>query len=361
MHRAQGKNWKMLYTREQTRAVKVGNLIIGGNASVSVQSMTNTDTKNVPATIAQIKSMEKEGCELVRVAVPDLESCHSLPLIKKEINIPLVADIHFDYKLALKSMESGVDGLRINPGNIKDIEKIKSIIRSAKEKNLPIRFGINSGSLDNNILKKYKKVTPQALMESVNNIIAILEEVDYHNVIFSIKSTNVIDTIDANIMFSSKYSYPLHLGITEAGPPFSGIIKSSVGIGILLHQGIGNTIRVSLTDDPVEEIKVGYEILKALHLRQRGPNLISCPTCARCKVDLKEIVKKVEKNVFNINKTITIAVMGCMVNGPGEARDADIGIAYHKKTAILFKRGKIIGKFSDKIIINRLLEEIKNI
>lgn len=351
----------MLYTREQTRAVKVGNLIIGGNASVSVQSMTNTDTKNVPDTVAQIKRMEKEGCELVRVAVPDLESCHSLPLIKKEINIPLVADIHFDYKLALKSMESGVDGLRINPGNIKNIEKLKLIIKSAKEKNIPIRFGINSGSLDNNILKKYKKVTPQALMESSNNIIAILEEVDYHNVIFSIKSTNVIDTIDANIIFSSKYRYPLHLGITEAGPPFSGIIKSSVGIGILLYKGIGNTIRVSLTDDPVEEIKVGYEILKSLHLRQRGPNLISCPTCARCKVNLKEIVKKVEKKVFNINKSITIAVMGCMVNGPGEARDADIGIAYHKKNAILFKRGKIIGKFSDKTIINRLLEEIKNI
>ncbi|MCD6579106.1 flavodoxin-dependent (E)-4-hydroxy-3-methylbut-2-enyl-diphosphate synthase [bacterium] len=351
----------MFYTREQTKAVKVGNLIIGGNAPVSVQSMTNTDTRNIPDTVAQIKRMEKEGCELVRVAVPDLESCHSLPLIKKEINIPLVADIHFDYKLALKSMELGVDGIRINPGNIKNIDKLKLIIKSAKEKELPIRFGINSGSLDNNIIKKYRSITPQALIESVNNIITILEEVDYHNVIFSIKSSNVIDTVEANIMFSGKYSYPLHLGITEAGPPFSGIIKSSVGIGILLYKGIGNTIRISLTDDPVEEIKVGYEILKALHLRQRGPNLISCPTCARCKVNLKEVVKKVEKSVVNIDKTINIAVMGCMVNGPGEAKDADIGIAYHKKTAILFKKGKIIGKFSDKKIITKLLEEIKNI
>jgi len=346
--------------RRKTRSVKVGNLEIGRNAPISVQSMTNTDTKNISDTVAQIKRMEKEGCELVRVAIPDLESCYSLPLIKKEINIPLVADIHYDYKLALKSIECGVDGLRINPGNIGNDEKIKLVINSAKKMNLPIRFGINSGSLDKNILKKYKKVTSQALVESAVNVIKILDELNYHNVIFSIKSTNIINTIEANSIFSSKYDYPLHLGITEAGPPFQGIIKSSVGIGALLLQGIGDTIRVSLTGDPIEEIKVGYEILKALHLRQRGPDIISCPTCGRCKVDLSKIVAKVEKQICHIDKPLTIAVMGCMVNGPGEAREADIGVAFDKEKGVLFKKGKIIAKSSDKIIIRRLLEEIKS-
>jgi len=348
-----------MYMRRKTRSVKVGNLEIGGDAPISVQSMTNTETKNVSDTVSQIRRMEKEGCELVRVAVPDLESCYSLPLIKKEINIPLVADVHYDYKLALKSIECGVDGLRINPGNIGNNEKIKLVIKSAKKINLPIRFGINSGSLDKNILKKYKKVTPRALVESAVNVIKILDELNYHNIIFSIKSTNTINTIEANNIFSSKYDYPLHLGITEAGPPFQGIIKSSVGIGSLLFQGIGDTIRVSLTGDPVEEIKVGYEILKVLHFRQRSPDLISCPTCGRCKVDLSKIVKKVERKIRNINKPLTIAVMGCMVNGLGEAKEADIGVAFDKKNGVLFKKGKIIAKYSDKIIIRRLLEEIK--
>lgn len=346
--------------RKKTRSVKVGNLEIGGNAPISVQSMTNTDTKNISDTVSQIKRMEKEGCELVRVAVPDLESCYSLPLIKKEITIPLVADIHYNYKLALKSIEFGVDGLRINPGNIGNSEKIKLVIKSAKKMDLPIRFGINSGSLDKNILKKHKKVTPQALIESAVNVIKILDELNYHNVIFSIKSTDIINTIEANNIFSSKYDYPLHLGITEAGPPFQGIIKSSVGIGALLFQGIGDTIRVSLTGDPVEEIKVGYEILKALHLRQRGINLISCPTCGRCKVNLISIVKKIEKQISTVNKPLTIAVMGCMVNGPGEAKEADIGVAFDKDKGVLFKKGKIIAKSSDKIIIRRLLEEVKS-
>ena len=346
--------------RKKTRSVKVGNLEIGGNSPISVQSMTNTDTKNISDTVSQIKRMEKEGCELVRVAVPDLESCYSLPLIKKEITIPLVADIHYNYKLALKSIEFGVDGLRINPGNIGNSEKIKLVIKSAKKMDLPIRFGINSGSLDKNILKKHKKVTPQALIESAVNVIKILDELNYHNVIFSIKSTDIINTIEANNIFSSKYDYPLHLGITEAGPPFQGIIKSSVGIGALLFQGIGDTIRVSLTGDPVEEIKVGYEILKALHLRQRGINLISCPTCGRCKVNLISIVKKIEKQISTVNKPLTIAVMGCMVNGPGEAKEADMGVAFDKGKGVLFKKGKIIAKSSDKIIIKRLLEEVKS-
>jgi (E)-4-hydroxy-3-methylbut-2-enyl-diphosphate synthase len=349
-----------MHRRRKTRKIKVGNLEIGGNAPISVQSMTNTDTKNISDTISQIHKMEKEGCELVRVAVPDLESCYSLPLIKKEINIPLVADIHYDYKLALKSIELGVDGLRINPGNIRNNEKIKLIIKSAKKRDLPIRVGINSGSLDKSILKIYKKVTPKALIESAVNVIKILDELNYHNIIFSIKSTDVINTIEANKIFSSKYDYPLHLGITEAGLPFQGMIKSSVGIGSLLFQGIGDTIRVSLTGDPVKEIKVGYEILKALHLRQRGPNIISCPTCGRCKVDLNKIVMKLERKIKNINNTLNIAVMGCMVNGPGEAKEADIGVAFDKNDGILFKKGKIMTKCSDKIILKRLLEEIEN-
>lgn len=349
-----------MYTRRKTKSVKVGNLEIGGNAPISVQSMTNTDTQDISDTISQIKRLEKEGCELVRVAVPDAESSYSLSLIKKEITIPLVADIHYDYKLALKSIESGVDGLRINPGNIGNNEKIKLIIKSARKMNLPIRFGINSGSLDRDILKKYKKATPEALIESTENIIKILEEVNYHNVIFSIKSTNVINTIEANNLFSSKYDYPLHLGITEAGPLFSGSIKSSVGIGSLLFQGIGDTIRVSLTGNPIEEVKVGYEILKALQIRQRGVNLISCPTCGRCKVDLNKIVTELEKIFYHIHKPLTIAVMGCMVNGPGEAKEADIGIAFDEKCGVLFKKGKVIARDSDRIIIGRLLEEIKN-
>ena len=349
-----------MYMRRTTRSVKVGHLEIGGNAPISVQSMTNTNTKNISETVSQIKRMERVGCELVRVAVPDSESCCSLPLIKKEISIPLIADIHYDFKLALRSIECGVDGLRINPGNIGNDEKIKLVIKSAKKMNLPIRFGINSGSLDKNILKKYKKPTPQALVESAVNVIKILDELNYHNIIFSIKSTNIINTIEANNIFSSKYDYPLHLGITEAGPPFQGTIKSSVGIGSLLFQGIGDTIRVSLTGDPVEEIKVSYEILKALHLRQRSPDLISCPTCGRCKVDLSKIVKKVERKIRNINKPLTIAIMGCMVNGPGEAREADIGVAFDKKNGVLFKKGKIIAKYSDKIIIRKLVEEIKS-
>ena len=337
-----------MYIRRKTRSVKVDNLEIGGNALISVQSMTNTNTQDTSATVSQIKRMEREGCELVRVAVPDSESCSSLPLIKKEINIPLVADIHYDYKLALKSIESDVDGLRINPGNIGSDEKIKLIIKSARKKNLPIRFGINSGSLDKEILRKYKKATPEALVKSAVDVIKILEEVSYHNAIFSIKSTNVINTIEANNLFSSKYDYPLHLGITEAGPPFQGIVKSSVGIGSLLFQGIGDTIRVSLTGDPIDEIKAGYEILKALHLRQRGPDIISCPTCGRCKVDLNKIVTKLEKKIFHINKPLTVAIMGCMVNGPGEAKEADIGVAFDKKNGVLFKKGKLIAKDSDR-------------
>jgi len=350
---------RIIYTREKTKEVKVGNLVIGGNAPISVQSMTNTDTKNVLETVKQIQRMEKAGCELVRIAITDLDSCFAIPLIKKEINIPLVADIHFNYQLALKSIELGIDGIRINPGNIKQKEQLRLIIKTAKEKKVPLRFGINSGSLDPKIIKKYHQITPHALLESASNIVMLLEEMDYHNIIFSIKSSNIIDTIDANILFANKYPYPLHIGITEAGPYFRGIIKSSVGIGILLHLGIGNTIRVSLTDDPIEEIKVGYEILKSLNLKQKGPNIISCPTCARCMVDLKEIVKEVENRIQNFNQPITIAIMGCLVNGPGEAKEADIGIAYHKKSVALFKNGQVIGKFSDKDIIDILFAEIR--
>jgi len=350
---------KIIYTREKTREVKIGNLKIGGSAPISVQSMTNTDTKKVEDTVKQIKNMEEAGCELVRVAVPNLEVCSVLPLIRKQINIPLVADVHFNYQIVLKCIELGIDGVRINPGNIKDKEQLKSIIKKAKEKEIPIRFGINSGSLDPIITKKYTRITAYSLLESANKVIKILEEMNYHNIIFSLKSSSVMDTINANILFAQQYSYPLHIGITEAGPYFSGVIKSSVGIGILLYLGLGNTIRVSITDDPVKEVKVGYEILKSLNLRKRGPQIISCPTCARCQVNLKKIVEDIEERTKNLKKSITIAVMGCVVNGPGEAREADIGIAYHKNIAVIFKNGEVVGKFSEKEIIDILFLEIE--
>jgi len=312
---------KIIYTREKTREVKIGNLKIGGSAPISVQSMTNTDTKKVEDTVKQIKNMEEAGCELVRVAVPNLEVCSVLPLIRKQINIPLVADVHFNYQIVLKCIELGIDGVRINPGNIKDKEQLKSIIKKAKEKEIPIRFGINSGSLDPIITKKYTRITAYSLLESANKVIKILEEMNYHNIIFS--------------------------------------LKSSVGIGILLYLGLGNTIRVSITDDPVKEVKVGYEILKSLNLRKRGPQIISCPTCARCQVNLKKIVEDIEERTKNLKKSITIAVMGCVVNGPGEAREADIGIAYHKNIAVIFKNGEVVGKFSEKEIIDILFLEIE--
>lgn len=344
--------------RKKTRSVRIAQLEIGGDSPISVQSMTNTDTRNAEKTIEQIKRLENEGCELVRVAIPNMESCKNIPIIKEKIKIPLVADIHFDYRLALKSMDYGVDGIRINPGNIKIKENIKNIISLAKKKNIAIRFGINSGSLDTDIIKKFEKPNVAAIIETAENIVKVLKETKFKNAIFSLKSTNIINTIESNEIFSKKYDYPLHIGITESGFSSQGIVKSSAGLGILLYKGIGDTIRVSLTEDPVKEVKIGYEILQSLGIRKKSVNIISCPTCGRCEVDLSEIVKELDKRISNRNKTLTVAVMGCIVNGPGEAKEADIGIAFNKKIGVLFRKGKLIGKYDKYIILNKLLDEI---
>jgi len=344
--------------RKKTRSVRIAQLEIGGDSPISVQSMTNTDTRNAEKTIEQIKRLENEGCELVRVAIPNMESCKNIPIIKEKIKIPLVADIHFDYRLALKSMDYGVDGIRINPGNIKIKENITKIISLAKKKNIAIRFGINSGSLDTDIIKKFEKPNVGAIIETAEKIVKVIKETKFKNAIFSLKSTNIINTIESNEVFSKKYDYPLHIGITESGFSSQGIVKSSAGLGILLYKGIGDTIRVSLTEDPVKEVKIGYEILQSLGIRKKSINIISCPTCGRCEVDLSEIVKELDKRISNRNKTLTVAVMGCIVNGPGEAKEADIGIAFNKKIGVLFRKGKLIGKYDKSIILNKLLGEI---
>jgi (E)-4-hydroxy-3-methylbut-2-enyl-diphosphate synthase len=347
--------------RRKTRKVWVGNVAIGGGAPISVQSMTKTDTRDVSSTIKQIKKLEKAGCEIIRVAVPDMESANALPQIKKNINIPLVADIHFDYRLALKAIEFGVDKLRINPGNIGARWKVEQIVKASSERKIPIRIGVNAGSVPRDILAKYKKASPQALVESAIRQIRILENLNFNDIVISVKAFDVPTAIRAYELMSKKVDYPLHLGITEAGLPQAGSIRSALGIGLLLAQGIGDTIRVSLTGDPVEEIRAGQEILKSLNLRQFGPTIISCPTCGRCEIDLIPMVKEVEKRMKNIKTPITVAVMGCVVNGPGEARYADVGIAGGKGYGLLFRKGKIIGKVKEKDLIKKLLEEVKSL
>lgn len=348
-------------TRRLSRAVQVGGLTIGGDAPISVQSMTKTDTRDVEATVSQIKQVEDVGCEIIRVAVPNMESAKVLGRIKKQINIPLIADVHFDYRLALEAITQGVDKLRINPGNIKQKDKIVKIVTKAKERNVPIRIGVNSGSIDR---KRFGKVTPEALVASALEHIKILEDLDFFDIIISLKATNVPMTIEAYKLMATKVDYPFHIGITEAGLPWYGSIKSAVGIGTLLAQGLGDTIRVSLTGDPVEEVKVGYEILKVLQLRHIGPELISCPTCARCEIDLIKIAKEVEREISHLpfvhSFPLKIAIMGCIVNGPGEAFEADIGIAGGKGVGLLFKKGKIIKKVAEPDLVKTLLQEIKS-
>jgi (E)-4-hydroxy-3-methylbut-2-enyl-diphosphate synthase len=351
----------MVMKRRKTRKVWVGKVAIGGGAPISVQSMTKTDTRDVSSTIRQIKKLEKAGCEIIRVAVPDMEAACALARIKRSINIPLVADIHFDYKLALKAVEFGVDKLRINPGNIGQAWKVKEIVKTASERKIPIRIGVNAGSVPRDILAKYKKTSPQALVESAIRQIRILEDLNFNDIVISVKAFDVPTTIRAYELISKKTDYPLHLGITEAGLPQAGSIRSALGIGLLLAQGIGDTIRVSLTGDPVEEVKVGYEILKSLNLREYGPTIISCPTCGRCEIDLISLTKKVEQKVRNIKAPLKIAVMGCVVNGPGEARYADIGIAGGKGYGLLFSKGKEIGKVKEKGLVKALLNEVKGL
>lgn len=347
--------------RKKTKVVNVGNVFIGGNNPIAIQSMTNTDTRDINSTCNQIKSLENEGCEIVRVAIPDMESAEAIKSIKNNINIPLVADIHFDYRLALKVLDNGIDKLRINPGNIGDESRIKEVVTLAKKRKVPIRIGVNSGSLEKEFLDKYNGITSKGLVESALKHIRILEKFDFEDIIISIKSSNVPFSIEAYTLLSKETNYPLHVGITEAGTVWSGAIKSAIGIGSILSKGIGDTIRVSLTCDPVEEIKCAKEILKDLKLRSFGVEFISCPTCGRTEIDLVSIANEVEKRCYNINKNIKVAVMGCAVNGPGEAKEADIGIAGGKGNGIIFRKGEIIKKVNESELISALIEEIKKI
>ena len=347
--------------RKNTKVINVGSVKIGGNNPIVVQSMTNTKTYDINSTVKQITALAEAGCDIVRVAVPKMEDAEALVAIKKQISLPLIADIHFDYRLALKALEAGVDGLRLNPGNIGKKEYVKAVVTAAKERNVPIRIGVNAGSLDQKILLKYGGITAEGMVESALEHIRILEENNFDNIKISLKAHDVPLTIAAYKLMADTVNYPLHLGITEAGTIKSGIIKSAVGIGALLAQGIGDTFRISLTGDPVEEVKVANEILKALDLREYGPVMISCPTCGRCNIDLAKIANEVETLLANIKKPIKVAVMGCVVNGPGEAKSADVGIAGGKGQGLVFRHGEIVRTVSGEQLVTELFKEINKI
>jgi len=343
--------------RRKSKPIQIGNVTVGGDAPIVVQSMTNTDTRDVISTVAQIKELEDSDCEIVRVAVPDMQAAEALKDIKKGISIPLIADIHFDYRLALESLKAGVDGLRLNPGNISEPEKVKAVVQAAKERNVPIRIGVNAGSLPKTTNPELS--TARQMVEAALEQIKLLESLDYDLIKVSLKAFDVPTTIEAYQDIAPKIPYPLHIGITEAGPPRTGIIRSTVGISTLLYLGIGDTIRVSLTAHPREEVIAGYEILKSLNLRQHGPVLVSCPSCGRTEVDLVKIAGEVEKELLKIDKPIKVAVMGCVVNGPGEAKDADVGIACGKGRAVLFKKGKKIKTIEEKDFVKALMAEVE--
>ncbi|WGX75522.1 flavodoxin-dependent (E)-4-hydroxy-3-methylbut-2-enyl-diphosphate synthase [Paraclostridium bifermentans] len=348
----------MSYERRLSREVSVGSLKIGGNNPISIQSMTNTDTRDAKATIEQIKRLEEVGCDVVRVAVPDMEAAKNIGEIKKNVNIPVIADIHFDHRLALEAIDQGVDGVRINPGNIGSIEKVKMVVNKCKEKNLKIRIGVNGGSLEKELLEKYGSATAEALVESALGHVKILEDLDFCNIVISLKSSDIYKTIEAYELISKKVDYPLHIGITELGSVKKGTIKSSIGVGALLLKGIGDTIRISLTGDPTEEVIVGKEILRSLDLLNDKIKVISCPTCGRCNIDLISVVNEVEEKINKVDKDMTVAIMGCAVNGPGEAKEADIGIAGGKGEGLLFKKGEIIRKIKGDNLVEELLNEI---
>ena len=347
-----------------SRVVKVGNLLIGGGNPVVIQSMTNTTTSDVESTVNQIKKLEAVGCQLVRMTINNEEAAKAIGEIKKRVNVPLCADIHFDYKLALLAIENGIDKLRINPGNIGSDENIKAVVEKAKEKNIPIRIGVNSGSIEKHILEKYGKPTADGMVESAMYHINLLEKNGFNDIVVSLKASNVKMMVEAYRKISKLVDYPLHLGVTEAGTAFQGTVKSAIGIGSLLVDGIGDTIRVSLTEDPVEEIKVAKEILKVLGLIEAGVEIVSCPTCGRTEIDLIGLAKKVEKEFENEKRKIKIAVMGCVVNGPGEAREADYGVAGGKGVGVLFKKGQIVKKVKESEILIELkkliMEDEKN-
>lgn len=344
--------------RRRTRQISIGPVKVGGDAPISVQSMTKTDTRDIQKTVHQIRRLEEAGCEIIRVAIVDEEAARAITEIKKKIRIPLIADIHFHPRLALRAMESGADGLRINPGNIGGRDRLKPIITEARDRFIPIRIGVNSGSLEKDLLKRFGGTTPEAMVSSALRTIEWMEDLGFHLIKVSLKASDVLRTVGAYRLFSKKSDYPLHLGVTEAGKGSGAIVKSSIGMGLLLSEGMGDTLRVSLTGDPMDEVRVGYEILRALNIRKRGIEIISCPTCGRCEVDLTRLVEKVERTVKKITTPLTVAIMGCVVNGPGEAKEADVGIAGGKGVGVLFKKGKVGRKVREKDFVPVLLREI---
>jgi (E)-4-hydroxy-3-methylbut-2-enyl-diphosphate synthase len=347
--------------RRKTRQISIGPVKVGGHASISVQSMTKTDTRDIRKTVHQIRRLEEAGCEIVRVAIVDEEAAHAITEIKKRIHIPIIADIHFHSHLALIALKSGADALRINPGNIGGRDRLKPIVTEAKNRSVPIRIGVNSGSLEKDLLKRFGSTTPEAMVSSALRTIEWMEGVGFDSIKVSLKASDVLRTAEAYRLFSEKSDYPLHLGVTEAGRGSGAVVKSSIGIGLLLDEGIGDTLRVSLTGDPIEEVRVGYEILRALSIRKRGVEIISCPTCGRCEIDLTHLVEKVERGVKKILTPLTVAIMGCVVNGPGEAKEADIGIAGGKGVGVLFRKGKVVRKVKEKDFATVLLKEIQEV
>jgi (E)-4-hydroxy-3-methylbut-2-enyl-diphosphate synthase len=347
--------------RKMTRQISLGGVLIGGGAPIVVQSMTTTHPLEVDLTLGEIERMKRAGCEIVRVAVPDKEAINGLRTIVLNSPLPLIADIHFDHRLALLALEAGVNGLRINPGTIHQKDKLREIIEEAKERGVPIRIGVNAGSLDQNIMDRFGKATPEAMVESALECIKLCEDLEHTAIKVSLKASDVPRTVEAYRLFNQRSDYPLHLGVTEAGPPFSGVIKSAVGLGILLAEGIGDTIRVSLTGPPVLEVRAAYDILRALRIRERGVEIISCPTCGRCEVDLISLVEEVQERLEHIETPIVVAVMGCVVNGPGEAKEADIGIAGGRKSGLLFRKGEIIRRVKRNEWVHILVEEVKKL
>ena len=350
-----------MINRKETKKVYVGNVPIGGNSFISIQSMTNTNTKDVKSTVSQIKKLENAGCDIIRMAVNDIEDAAALREIKKEINIPIISDIQFDYKLALAACENESDAIRLNPGNIGASWKVKEVVEACKFHNIPIRVGVNSGSVKQDFLDKFNGVNASSICYSALEEIELLEKNNFNDIAVSLKASSVNLTIESYRKFSEMSNYPLHLGVTEAGSPKKGIVKSSIGIGTLLAEGIGDTIRVSLTSDPLDEVIAGKDILKALDLKREGIDLISCPTCARTKVDLIEIVNKAEEKLYSLDKNLKVAIMGCPVNGPGEAREADIGIACGHGEGLIFSKGEIIKKVPEDMLLSELLSEIEKI
>ena len=344
--------------REHTKVVSIGKCKIGGGNPVAIQSMTNTKTEDIESTVKQILKLEEAGCEIIRCAVPTMEAAKAFREIKKQIHIPLVADIHFDYRLAIAAMENGADKIRINPGNIGGRDKLEAVVKAAKERNIPIRVGVNSGSLEKEIIEEYGKVTAEGIVKSALNKVKMIEDMGYDNIVISIKSSDVMMCIKAHELIANQTNYPLHVGITESGSLLAGNIKSAIGLGNILYQGIGDTIRVSLTGDPVEEVRSAKLILRTLGLRKGGVTVVSCPTCGRTQIDLIGLASQVEKLVENMNLDIKVAVMGCVVNGPGEAREADIGIAGGKGEGLLMKKGEVIKKVPEKELLSALKEEL---